>query len=91
MVEFALDGNAMGGMLHDVFGQEMTAAAGTCLRCGAVRPVAEFVVYLRGPGAIARCRDCNAILMVITKRQRMNCVDLTGLAVLTTPADSARR
>jgi uncharacterized protein DUF6510 len=79
----ALDGNAMGGLLQDVFGQDMTAAVGTCLRCGAVRPVAEFVVYLRSPGTVARCRDCYAILIVITQRQRLNCVDLTGLATLT--------
>ena len=79
----ALDGNAIGSLLHDVFGQDMTAALGTCLSCGAVRPVAEFVVYLRSPGTVARCRDCNAVLMVITRRQQLNCVDLTGLATLT--------
>ena len=79
----ALDGNAMGGLLHDVFGRDMTAATGTCLSCGAIRPVAEFVVYLRGPGVVARCRDCDAILIAITQRQQVNCVDLTGLATLT--------
>ena len=35
----ALDGNAIGGLLHDVFGAEMTAAQGTCAACGARGPV----------------------------------------------------
>lgn len=77
-----LDGNVLGGLLHEVFGTEMTAAVGTCAHCGSRRQVAECVVYLGGPGAVARCRDCLALLMVITKRRTMNCVDLTGLSAL---------
>ena len=39
-----VDGNAIGGLLIDVFGTEMTAASSTCAVCGARRPVAELVV-----------------------------------------------
>ncbi len=77
-----LDGNAIGGLLREVFGKEMTAAVGTCAGCGARRPVAEFVVYLRGPGTIARCRDCASLLMAIVTVRNLNCVDLTGLSDL---------
>ncbi len=77
-----LDGNAIGGLLHEVFGREMTAAVGTCAGCGARRPVAEFLVYLGGPGTIARCRDCASLLMAIVTIRSMNCVDLTGLSDL---------
>jgi hypothetical protein len=79
----AVDGNAIGGLLIDVFGQEMTAALATCAHCGAVRRVAEFVVYQHGPGTVARCRDCLAVLLVVTTKRDINCVDLTGLAELT--------
>ena len=78
----ALDGNAIGGLLHEVFGTEMTAATGTCASCGAIAQVAEFVVFLRAPGAVARCRRCSAVLMVIVSAHGMNCVDLRGLAEL---------
>jgi hypothetical protein len=78
----ALDGNAIGGLLHEVFGIEMTAAIGTCANCGATRPVAETVVYLQAPGTVVRCRTCTAVLMVVTRRGDMNCVDLFGLAAL---------
>jgi hypothetical protein len=42
----ALDGNAIAGLLHEVFGAEMTTATGTCAHCGAAAQVAELVVYL---------------------------------------------
>jgi hypothetical protein len=78
----ALDGNAIGGLLHEVFGTEMTAAIGTCATCGTAGPVAETVVYLRAPGTVARCRNCTSVLMVFVKVRGVNCVDLRGLAAL---------
>jgi hypothetical protein len=77
-----LDGNAIGGLLHEVFGTEMTAATGTCANCGATWQVAEFSVFLHAPGTVARCRNCQAVLMVIVTAHGMNCVDLRGLAEL---------
>jgi hypothetical protein len=79
----ALDGNAIAGLLHEVFGAEMTNAVGMCGTCGAAGPVAEFVVYLRAPGTVVRCRNCGFVLMVFAKAREMNCVDLRGLATLT--------
>jgi Family of unknown function (DUF6510) len=78
----ALDGNAIGGKLHEVFGTEMTTATGTCAACGASAQVAEFTVFLQAPGTVARCRTCSAVLMVIVTARGMNCVDLRGLAEL---------
>ena len=78
----ALDGNAIGGLLHEIFGTEMTAALGTCLACGATRPVAEGIVYLRAPGTIMRCRNCTAVLLAVVRRDGMNCVDMSGLAAI---------
>jgi Family of unknown function (DUF6510) len=77
-----LDGNAIGGLLHEIFGTEMTTAVGTCATCGATAQVAETLVYLRAPGTVVRCRTCTAILLVVTRRDEMNCVDLRGLAAL---------
>jgi hypothetical protein len=77
-----VDGNAIGGLLLDVFGTEMTAAKCTCGTCGTAGPVAELTVYLRGPGTVARCRTCGAVLMVFVRRRAMTCVDLSGLADL---------
>ncbi|HUZ53419.1 MAG TPA: DUF6510 family protein [Streptosporangiaceae bacterium] len=80
----ALDGNAIAGLLHEVFGTEMTPAIGTCASCGATGPLAECVVYLRAPGTVVRCRRCTGLLIVIVRVREMNCVDLRGLAALAT-------
>jgi hypothetical protein len=78
----ALDGNAIGGLLLDVFGAEMTTAEGVCAECGTTGPVAQLVVYLEAPGTVARCRGCSAILMVMVEVRGITCVDLRGLAEL---------
>jgi len=77
-----LDGNAIGGLLQELFGTDMTDAEATCATCGAAGPVAETVVYLRGPGTVVRCRNCSGTLMVISQIRGMNCVDLRGLTAL---------
>ena len=78
----AVDGNAIGGLLLDVFGTEMTTATGRCGSCGTASVVAELAVYLRAPGTVVRCRTCTAVLMVFVRSKGMTCVDLSGLAEL---------
>ena len=82
MDDATLDGNAIGGLLIEVFGTEMTTAVGTCANCGAVGQVAEFAVYRPGLGTVVRCRSCGSVLMVFTEVRRVTCVDLMGLASL---------
>ena len=77
-----LDGNAIGGLLEEIFGVDMTTAIGTCANCGASGPMAEVVVYLNAPGTVARCRRCTAVLMVVVRVPRGSCVDLRGMATL---------
>jgi hypothetical protein len=78
----ALDGNAIGGLLLEVFGVELTTATGTCAGCGATAQVAELVVYLQAPGTVVRCRSCDNALMVIVDVRGRRCVDLRGLSAL---------
>jgi hypothetical protein len=78
----AVDGNAIGGLLQDVFGTDLTAAEAVCAACGAAGPVAGTVVYLRAPGTVVRCRNCAGLLMVISRVRGVHCVDLAGLASL---------
>jgi hypothetical protein len=78
----ALDGNAIGGLLHEVFGTEMTTALTTCAHCGNTAQVAEALVYVDAPGTVMRCRTCTSVLAVMVRKQEINCVDLGGLAAL---------
>ena len=78
----ALDGNAIGGLLYEVFGTEMTGAMTVCAHCGDARAVAELMVYLQAPGPVARCRTCDSVLMVFVRAHGRTCVDLMGLTAL---------
>lgn len=77
-----LDGNAIGGLLMEVFGTEMTTAIGTCAFCGATGPVAELAVYRPRIGTVVRCRNCFNVNMVFVQMRGVTCVDLQGLASL---------
>ena len=78
-----LDGNAIGGLLMQLFGTDMTTAVGTCGVCGTVSLVAELAVYRTELGTVVRCRVCDNVLMVFVEIRGMTCVDMGGLASLT--------
>lgn len=65
----ALDGNAIAGMLTEHYGAEMTTAGGACAHCGATAQIAELHVYIRAPGAVARCRICGQVVIVVVDIQ----------------------
>jgi hypothetical protein len=79
-----LDGNAIAGQLHEVFGAELTTARGTCASCGATGPIAELSVYVSA-GTVARCRSCEAAVMVLATLHGVTRVDLRGMAALDIP------
>jgi hypothetical protein len=79
-----LDGNGAAGLLQEVFGQEMTAAAATCASCRTAAPIGESDLYPGGPGTVIRCRACTSVLIVITQIRGMHCVDLMGIRELDT-------
>jgi Family of unknown function (DUF6510) len=62
-----VDGNAMGGLLMDVFGQEMTDALARCAHCGDRNRVGAFMVYQCGPGDVMRCPSCSTVLIVAVR------------------------
>jgi hypothetical protein len=75
-----VDGNAIAGVMHDLFARDMTNLGYHCTGCGGAGVLAELVVYMSGPGAVGRCRNCDAILLMLTERRGMYCVDLPGMA-----------
>ena len=80
--ELKLDGNAIGGLLAEIFNMEMTTAVGKCAGCGAVNAIGGVDVYMSGPGAVVRCPDCTGVLMRIVHGGGRYWVDLSGLRVL---------
>jgi len=82
MDEQRLDGNAIGGVLREIFALEVTAAVSTCASCGAVNEVGRVHVYVRAPGAVVRCPDCEAVLMRVVHGKGRYWLDLTGVRSL---------
>jgi uncharacterized Zn finger protein len=73
-----LDANALGGMLHEVFGREMTDAHGCCATCGTVSQVGTMRVY-RSAGDVVRCPSCGSVTMVAVAIRERTRVHLGGV------------
>jgi len=77
MDRLMLDGNAVAGLLQEVFAVEMTTVIGTCGACGSARPIGAVHVY-RAAGTVLRCSQCGNVLARIVRRGTVACVDLGG-------------
>ena len=80
--DLRLDGNAVGGLLAEVFAREMTTATGTCASCGATGQVATLVVYAHAPGTVVRCPSCGSVLLRVVRAEGRLWLDARGLSCL---------
>jgi hypothetical protein len=80
--DMRLDGNAIGGLLRDIFAAEMTAAVGTCAHCGAVSEIGRVHVYVHAPGTVVRCPDCEQVLMRVVRGRGRYWIEMTGVRTL---------
>ena len=67
--DLRLDGNAIAGMLSEIFIPDMTTASIRCKGCGEVEPLGAQHAYVRAPGTVVRCCHCEGMLLVITERE----------------------
>ena len=80
--DMKLDGNAIGGLLIEIFGADLTAATGICASCGARGEVATLDVYVHAPGVVGRCRSCEAVMLKIVRTGPRTWLDLSGTRTL---------
>ena len=76
-----LDGNAVAGLLQEVFAVEMTTALGTCNGCGTAEPVGALHVF-RGAGIVMRCPHCDNALVTIVKDDARVWIAFAGMRTL---------
>ena len=81
-----LDGNAVGGLLREVFAFEATTARTTCAGCSRVAPMAELRLYAVELGAVLRCHSCDEVVVRIARTPRGLWLDLRGAAIVVVPA-----
>ena len=81
MEKLRLDGNAVAGLLQEVFAAEVTTAIGTCAGCGAVEAVGAVHVY-NAAGTVLRCPHCEAVLMKLVTDGTRIWIDVRGVRTL---------
>jgi ribosomal protein S27E len=81
MDETMLDGNAVAGLLQEVFVTESTTAMVTCSGCGVASPMGTVHVY-RGAGFVLRCPNCAAVLMTLVRGEERMVVGFPGVRTL---------
>jgi hypothetical protein len=72
-----LDGNAVAGLFHELFGAELTDAPRGCQTCGAVRALGAHRLY-RGAGLVLRCPVCDDVAMRVATLPGRHVVQLAG-------------
>jgi hypothetical protein len=78
----ALDGNAIAGALFEHFGHEMTMAEMRCSHCQTTSLMAELRVYMKAPGAVARCPSCDEVVMVIVNVRGIDRFDMAHMEMV---------
>jgi hypothetical protein len=76
-----LDGNAVAGLLREVFAVEMTTAIGMCNTCGATEALGALYVF-RGAGIVMRCPHCDDALVTIVKDGARIWIGFAGVRTL---------
>jgi hypothetical protein len=85
--DLRLDGNAIGGLLLELLGSDLTAVPCTCSSCHAREEMARLDVYL-GAGTVVRCRHCEAVMIRIVRGRDRTWLDLSGTGSIELPAVS---
>ncbi len=75
-----LDGNAVAGLLGEIFPFDMTLASTVCAGCGALDRVGALLVYDRAPGVVIRCARCEAVQIRIVSDAGRYWLDLRGVS-----------
>ena len=82
MDELRLDGNAVGGLLGEIFPFEMTTAQVTCANCGSLWRVGQAMVYRRDMGTNVRFASCDNALIRVGRGPGGYLLDMRGVMYL---------
>lgn len=75
-----LDGNVLAGQTTDFFAFEPTTAQGQCQSCADIAALGQAMVYGQPMGFVARCRNCDNVLIVIVEHASGHkCLSIRGL------------
>lgn len=77
-----VDGNALAGPLAEIFAGDPTTAVTVCAECRRTERFAGLHVYTGGPGMVARCPGCSAVMLRYAETPHGRWLDMRGIATL---------
>ena len=80
--ELMLDANATAGVLHEIFGLEMTAEPTECAHCGREAEMGTLLAFTQGPGIVLRCSGCESVVLRIVQTPEAIYLDARGAVYL---------
>ena len=83
-----LDGNVLTGPATDLFAFEVSITEGQCGSCGDIATLGQAMVYGPPMGYVARCRNCDSVLVVIIERNEQRSLNMRGLRWIRVPDHS---
>ena len=75
--DLVLDGNAIAGLLAELFGTEMTTVDRGCASCGAHHEIGAHRLY-RSAGLVLRCPSCGDVAMKIAMLEGRRVLTMHG-------------
>ena len=85
MTPYELDGNAIAGALREIFATDVTSAIATCGGCGRAGAVATLRVWGPAPGIVARCPQCEDVMLRIVRAPDRAYLEMRGTLRLGLP------
>ncbi len=77
-----LDGNAAAGLLHEIFGLEMTVSPTQCAHCGKVGQVGTLWAFVQAMGTVLRCPACGSVILRVVETPHAIYLDAQGTTYL---------
>jgi hypothetical protein len=77
-----LDGNAVAGLLAEIFAAEMTDCPTECASCGNQGEIGTLLAFTQAPGVLLRCPVCENIVMRIVETPQAIFLDARGAVYL---------
>jgi endogenous inhibitor of DNA gyrase (YacG/DUF329 family) len=84
-VNLMLDGNALAGLMHELFDVEMTIAPVECATCGRYSELGSLWLFAESPGYVLRCPACQNIVIRLSITPDQVFLDARGAAYIQIP------
>ncbi len=77
-----LDGNAVSGLLNEIFFMEITSSPTQCDHCGAEGELGSLRAFKNEMGVVLRCPECGGVILRIVRTSGSIYLDLRGATYL---------